>query len=157
MTAARSPGDAVLPPPTRVGETCTLTIRLDATEIRAFARQLHDLNPLHHDLAAARAAGYPGLIASGAHTGAIFMGMTATHFSGRGAGWRPAVRARARFSTSVFGPSSTPTRTSRCAGTVVDSVWKASLAGYLTRADGEARSARGLVLGGSATLLLRHA
>ena len=41
--------------------------------------------------------------------------------------------------------------------TVVDSVWKASLAGYLTRADGEARSARGLVLGGSATLLLRHA
>jgi acyl dehydratase len=68
-------------PLTRIGETFELCVRLSEAEIIAGARQLHDLNPLHHDLAAARAAGYPGLIASGAHTGAIFMGMTATHFS----------------------------------------------------------------------------
>jgi acyl dehydratase len=81
MTAPRSPGEpraALRRPPTTVGETFTLGVRLTKAEIRAFARQMHDLTPLHHDLAAARAAGYPGLIASGAHAGAIFAGMSGT-------------------------------------------------------------------------------
>ena len=145
-----------LPPPTRIGETFTLCVRLSETEIRAFARQLHDLNPLHHDLTAARAAGYPGLIASGAHTGAIFMGMTATHFSAPA----PDGGARSvlglgfdiRFRAVVLADEDITLR-----WTVAGSHWKASLNGFVTHAIGEARTPRGLVLGGTASLLLRHA
>ena len=157
MTAARSPGEAGegRPPPTVIGETFTLKIRLTDDEIRSFARQLHDLNPLHHDLAAARAAGYPGLIASGAHTGAVFMGMTATHFSAP----TPDGAARSvlglgfdiRFRAVVLADDDLALR-----WTVASSVWKDSLAGYVTRCDGAVHCARGLVLSGTANLLLRH-
>ena len=41
--------------------------------------------------------------------------------------------------------------------TVESSTWKASLSGYVTRALGDVRTARGLVLSGTAHLLLRHA
>ena len=144
------------PPPTAVGETFTLQLRLRDDEIRAFARQLHDLNPLHHDLAAARAAGYPGLIASGAHTGAVFMGMTATHFSAPA----PDGGARSvlglgfdiRFRAVVHADEDITLR-----WTVASSVWKQSLAGYVTLCDGEAHTPRGRVLTGIAQLLLRHA
>lgn len=153
MTEPRSPGER--PPPTEVGETFTLVVRLGDDEIRAGARDLYDLNPLHHDLAAARAAGYPGLIASGAHTGAIFMGMTATHFSA------PAPDGSARsmlglgfdikFRNVVFADEDITLR-----WTVARSTWKASLTGYVTLCDGEAHTPRGLVLSGVAHLLLRH-
>ncbi len=143
------------PPPTRVGETFTLTLRLSDDEIRGFARQLHDLNPLHHDLAAAHAAGYPGLIASGAHTGAIFMGMTATHFSAAA----PDGGARSvlglgfdiRFRAVVLADEDITLR-----WTVTASAWKPSLDGYVTQCDGVAHTPRGQVLAGSANLLLRH-
>ncbi len=143
-------------PPTEVGETFTLTVRLSDAEIRAGARQLHDLNPLHHDLAAARAAGYPGLIASGAHTGAIFMGMTATHFSAPG----PNGAARSvlglgfdiRFRAVVLADEDISFR-----WTVESSAWKPSLNGYVTRSIGEVQTPRGLALSGVANLLLRHA
>ncbi len=156
MTAPPSPGDAPRPAPTRIGETFALTLRLGDDEIRAFARQLHDLNPLHHHLAAARAAGYPGLIASGAHTAAVFMGMTATHFSAQS----PDGAARSvlglgfdiRFRSVVLADEDITFR-----WTVASSVWKPSLAGYVTRCDGEARTERGLALSGTANLLLRHA
>jgi acyl dehydratase len=155
MTVSPSPGDP-LPPPTRIGETFALTLRLGDDEIRAFARQLHDLNPLHHDLAAARAAGYPGLIASGAHTGAVFMGMTATHFSAPA----PDGGARSvlglgfdiRFRNVVLADEDITFR-----WTVESSAWKTSLNGYVTRSIGEVRTSRGLVLSGVANLLLRHA
>lgn len=158
MTAARSPGDRPgdAGPPTEVGETFTLTVRLTEDEIRAFARQLHDLNPLHHDLVAARAAGYPGLIASGAHTGAIFMGMTATHFSAPA----PDGSLRSvlglgfdiRFRAVVLADEDVVLR-----WTVTASDWKASLGGYVTQAIGEAHTPRGRVLAGTANLLLRRA
>ena len=131
-------------------------MRLDDDAIRAGARALHDLNPLHHDLAAARAAGYTGLIASGAHTGAIFMGMTATHFSGPG----PDGAARSvlglgfdiRFRAVVLAGDDITLR-----WTVASSVWKTSLDGYVTHALGEVTTPRGLALTGAAHLLLRHA
>lgn len=154
MTAARSPGEAAQAP-TRVGETFTLTVRLSDAEIRDFAARLHDLNPLHHDSAAARAAGYPGLIASGAHTGAIFMGMTATHFSGASPDGRPrsvlGLGFDLRFRAVVLADEDIVYR-----WTVVASAWKDSLGGFLTRADGQAHTARGRVLEGTANLLLRH-
>ena len=143
-------------PPTTIGETFTLSVRLSEAEIRTAARQLHDLNPLHHDHAAARAAGYPGLIASGAHTGAIFMGMTATHFSAPA----PDGAARSvlglgfdiRFRAVVLADEDIVLR-----WTVASSAWKANLAGYLTQCDGEVHTPRGLALTGVANLLLRHA
>ena len=55
--------------PAHVGETFAQRLRFRRGEIRAFATSVHDLNPLHHDVAAARAAGYPGLIASGTQVG----------------------------------------------------------------------------------------
>ncbi len=142
--------------PTEIGETFSLVGRLSDDDIRAGARALHDLNPLHHDLAAARAAGYPGLIASGAHTGAVFMGMTATHFSSPA----PDGTARSvlglgfdiRFRDVVLADEDITFR-----WTVETATWKASLNGYVMRALGEARTARGLVLSGAAHLLLRHA
>ncbi len=154
MTAARSPGDRA--PPTEIGETFSLVVRLSDDDIRAGARALHDLNPLHHDLAAARAAGYPGLIASGAHTGAIFMGMTATHFSSPA----PDGSARSvlglgfdiRFRSVVLADEDITFR-----WTVQTAIWKASLNGYVMRALGEVHTARGPALGGTADLLLRHA
>ena len=154
MTAAPSPGERL--PPTAVGETFTLVVRFDDEEIRAGARLVHDLNPLHHDLAAARAAGYPGLIASGAHTGAIFMGMTATQFSSPA----PDGGARSilglgfdiRFRKVVLADEDITFR-----WTVESSLWKPSLGGYVTRSMGEVHTPRGQVLSGISNLLLQHA
>jgi acyl dehydratase len=159
MTENRSPGEPrseASPPLTEIGETFSLQVRLSDEEIVAAARQLHDLNPWHHDLAAARAAGYRGLIASGAHTGAIFMGMTATHFS------TPAPNGYARsvlglgfdirFRAVVYAEEDITFR-----WTVVSIVWKSSLNGYVIQAAGEAQVPRCLVLSGTANLLLRHA
>ncbi len=154
MTAAPSPGER--PPPTEVGETFTLVVRLSDDAIRVGASQLHDLNPLHHDLAAARAAGYPGLIASGAHTGAIFMGMTATHFSAPapdgGARSILGLGFEIRFRSVVLADEDITFR-----WTVESSVWKPSLDGYVTRSLGGVHTPRGMVLSGVSNLLLRHA
>jgi acyl dehydratase len=153
MTEVHLPGEEQ-GPPTRAGETFTLNVNLTEAEIVAFARQLHDENPLHHDLSAARAAGYPGLIASGAHTGAIFMGMTATHFSTTT--WEGRARRvlglgfDIRFRAVVFAQEDISLR-----WTVLSSNWKASLNGYVTRATGQAHTARSLVLSGTSNLLLR--
>ena len=67
--------------PAQVGETFTRRLRLSEAEIRAFATSVHDFNPLHHDAEVARAAGYPGLIASGTQVGSHLMALTASHFA----------------------------------------------------------------------------
>ena len=143
------------PAPTEVGETFTLTVRLSEAEIAAGARQVYDLNPLHHDPAAARAAGYPGLIASGAHTGAIFMGMTATHFStpAPDGGLRSILGLGfdIRFRAVVLADEDVVLR-----WTVTSTNWKASLRGWVTQLTGEVHTPRGLVLSGTANLLLRR-
>ena len=142
--------------PVAVGETFTLAVRLDEAAIAGGARALHDLNPLHQDPVAARAAGYPGLIASGAHTGAIFMGMTATHFSTTPA---PDGAARSvlglgfdiRFRAVVLADDDLVFR-----WTVTGAAWKVSLGGWITEAAGEVRTPRGVALTGSANLLVRR-
>ena len=75
--------------PATVGERFTLRVRFSDDEIRSFAIMVHDFNPLHHDLEAARAQGYRALIASGTQLGSVFMAMTATHFARPGANGRP--------------------------------------------------------------------
>jgi len=52
-----------------VGETFTQRARLSDDEIRAFATSVHDHNPLHHDVAAARAAGVPVAVVAYGYAG----------------------------------------------------------------------------------------
>ena len=140
--------------PAFVGETFTLCVRIAEDEIPAFATSVHDHNPLHHDLATALAAGYCGLIASGTQLGSIFMAMTATHFaqptesglkrSGVGMGFE------IRFRAPVYADEDIDLR-----WVVTGIEKKASLDGWITRLEGDARTGDTLLLSGTGTLLLR--
>ena len=137
-----------------VGETFTQRARLSDDEIRAFATSVHDHNPLHHDVAAARAAGYRGLIASGTQLGSVFMAMTATHFARPTADGRPRLGLGMGFDIRFRGPVY-PEEDIDLRWTVTSIDWKESLAGWITRLEGDARSAERLLLSGTGTLLLR--
>jgi acyl dehydratase len=69
--------------PVAVGETFSGEHRFTPDEVRAFATLMGDTNPLHPDAALAARSRYGGLIASGTHTTALLMGLTASHFSKR--------------------------------------------------------------------------
>ena len=137
-----------------VGETFTQRARFSDDEIRAFATSVHDFNPLHHDVAAARAAGYRGLIASGTQLGSVFMAMTATHFAEPTADGRPRLGLGMGFDIRFRGPVY-PEEDIDLRWTVTSIAWKESLAGWITRLEGDARSAERLLLSGTGTLLLR--
>lgn len=142
--------------PARVGESFGRRARLDVDGIRAFATSVDDRNPLHHDQAVARAAGYPGLIASGTQVGSLLMAMTATHFS------QPAADGRARAGLGIG--FDIRFRAVVLADEDIDMDWrvvaidrKDRLDGWVTRLEGEARSARGVLMSATGTLLLRWA
>ena len=92
-----------------VGTRIEQELTLDEAAIRAGARLVGDMNPLHHDAAFAAASRFGGLIASGAHTAALLSGFAATGFdppakNGRGSvgvdygvAWRAPVRAGQRL------------------------------------------------------------
>jgi acyl dehydratase len=67
------------------GERFSSRIRLTPSDVSAFASASADRNPVHHDPEFARRTRYGRLIASGPHTSALLMGLTASHFSARGA------------------------------------------------------------------------
>jgi acyl dehydratase len=58
--------------------------RFDDEQVRTFARAAGDENPLHHDADFARNTRFGGLIASGAHTTSLLMGLVGSHFAKRG-------------------------------------------------------------------------
>jgi 3-hydroxybutyryl-CoA dehydratase len=58
--------------------------RFDDEQVRTFARIAGDENPLHHDAEFARSTRFGGLIASGAHTTSLLMGLVGSHFAKRG-------------------------------------------------------------------------
>ena len=60
-------------------------VTLTPETVADFAHAAGDTNPVHHDPAVAAATRYHRLIASGTHTSALLMGLTASHFSRRGA------------------------------------------------------------------------
>lgn len=153
LTAAASSEDGARLP-ARIGETFMKRVRLSVDEIRAFAESVDDRNPLHHDEAVALAAGYPGLIASGTQLGGILMAMTATHFS------RPAGDGSVRSGLGMG--FELRFRAVVLAGEDIDARWtvtalerKERLAGWIARLEGEARSARGVLMSATGTLLLR--
>ena len=141
--------------PAAVGETFTKRVRFSDEEIRAFARTVDDLNPLHHDLAAARAQGYRGLIASGTQLGSVFMAMTATHFAKPGANGKPrsgvGMGFEIRFRAPVYAGEDIDLR-----WTVVGVERKDRLNGWITRLEGECRAGATLLLSGTGTLLMRR-
>jgi acyl dehydratase len=141
--------------PATVGETFTLRVRFSDEEIRAFATTVLDFNPLHHDLAAAKAQGYRGLIASGTQLGSVFMAMTATHFAKPGSTGRPRSGVGMGFDIRFRAPV--------YAGEDIDLRWtvlgverKESLNGWITRLEGDARTGETLLMSGTGTLLLRQ-
>lgn len=150
--AARTVAPAVLP--AQVGETFAKRVRIDAAQIPVFAASVDDHNPLHHDVEAARAAGYPGLIASGTQVGSLLMAMTATHFAQALADGTPrnglGMGFDIRFRAVVLADEDIDLR-----WTVVGVERKDKLNGWITRLEGEARSARGVLLSATGTLLLR--
>jgi len=67
--------------PYRVGERFSRTVTFDPHSIPAFAAMVGDHNPLHHDPAFAGRSRFGGVIASGAHYGALLMGLVATELT----------------------------------------------------------------------------
>ena len=68
-------------PHQRFSREITLTPEL----VGAYARAAGDDNPVHHDAEFAATTRYGRLIASGTHTTALLLGLTASHFSKQGA------------------------------------------------------------------------
>jgi 3-hydroxybutyryl-CoA dehydratase len=66
-------------------ERFSTEVTLTPSDVAAFARAAGDPNPVHHDPAFAASTRYGRLIASGSQTSALLMGLTASHFSARGA------------------------------------------------------------------------
>jgi 3-hydroxybutyryl-CoA dehydratase len=58
---------------------------LSPETVAKFALAAGDTNPIHHDPAFAQSTRYGRLIASGTHTTALILGLTASHFSQHGA------------------------------------------------------------------------
>jgi acyl dehydratase len=137
-----------------IGETFALRTRLTADAIRDFATSVGDHNPLHHDVAAARAAGYDGLIASGTQLGSILMAMTATHFAQPGAGGRPRLSLGLGFELTFRGPVFADEDID-LRWTVTGVSWKESLVGWITLLAGDARAGERLLLAATGTLLVR--
>lgn len=69
----------------RIGERFERRRTLDANEVSAFARQVGDTNPVHHDAQLAARTRFGGLIACGPHISALLMAATADAFVSRGA------------------------------------------------------------------------
>ena len=59
-------------------------ITLTAAMVAEYAQAVGDTDPVHHDPEFAASSRYGRLIASGAHTTALLLGLTALHFSKNG-------------------------------------------------------------------------
>ncbi len=60
-------------------------VTLDPAMVSAYAESVGDDNPVHHDPAFAATTRYGRVIASGTHTTALLLALTASHFSRKGA------------------------------------------------------------------------
>jgi 3-hydroxybutyryl-CoA dehydratase len=65
----------------RPRERFTAEVQLTPATVSAFAHEVGDVNPVHHDPSYAATTRYRRPIASGAHTTGLLMGLTANHFS----------------------------------------------------------------------------
>lgn len=65
----------------RPGERFSTELTLSPAVVAAYANVAGDDNPVHHDPEFATSTRYGRLIASGTHTTALLLGLTASHFS----------------------------------------------------------------------------
>ena len=68
-----------------MGERFSSEIALTPAMVSAFADSVGDTNPVHHDPAFAASTRYKRLIASGTHSSALLLALTASHFAKTGA------------------------------------------------------------------------
>jgi 3-hydroxybutyryl-CoA dehydratase len=66
-------------------ERFSTEVKLTPSSVGAYALAAGDDNPVHHDPEFAASTRFGRLIASGTHTTALLLGLTASHFSKRGA------------------------------------------------------------------------
>jgi acyl dehydratase len=66
-------------------ERFSMEVTLTPATVGAYAIAAGDDNPVHHDPEFAASTRYGRLIASGTHTTALLLGLTASHFSKKGA------------------------------------------------------------------------
>jgi acyl dehydratase len=66
-------------------ERFSTEITLTPAMVAAYAKAAGDTNPVHHDAVFAATTRYKRLIASGTHTTALLLGLTASHYSQHGA------------------------------------------------------------------------
>jgi 3-hydroxybutyryl-CoA dehydratase len=59
-------------------------VTLSPSSVAAYAHAAGDDNPVHHDPGFAASTRFGRLIASGTHTAALLLGLTASHFSKKG-------------------------------------------------------------------------
>ena len=69
----------------RAHERFSSEVTLTPAMVGEYAHAVGDTNPIHHDPEAAASSRYGRLIASGTHTTALLLGLTASHFSKVGA------------------------------------------------------------------------
>lgn len=62
-------------------ERFSAEVTLTPAMVAGYAQAVGDTNPVHHDPQFAAASRYRRLIASGTHTTALLLGLTASHFS----------------------------------------------------------------------------
>jgi acyl dehydratase len=131
-----------------VGERITEEARFSKEEIVEFARLAGDFNPLHHDEEFAKSTRFGGIIASGTQTASRFMGMTATHFSKRGAS------LGLEFTLRFAGPVH-PEERLEMVWEVVEVTHKPKLNGEIVKIDGRVTNPAGeVVLTGTGTVLV---
>ena len=75
-------------------------VELTPAAVREYALSVGDTNPVHHDREVAEASRFGRLIASGTHTTALLLGLTAAHFSTKGA--MVGLEFWVRFRTPVY-------------------------------------------------------
>jgi acyl dehydratase len=66
---------------THAGERFSSDITLTPSAVSAYAKSVGDTNPIHHDPEYAQTSRFGRLIASGTHTTAMLLALTASHFS----------------------------------------------------------------------------
>jgi 3-hydroxybutyryl-CoA dehydratase len=70
----------------QVRDRFSRAVSLNPAAVSEFAHAAGDTNPLHHDASYAARTRYGRPIASGTHTTALLLGLTASHFSQSGGG-----------------------------------------------------------------------
>jgi len=65
-------------------ERFSKVVKLTPEAVSDYSRSVGDSNPVHHDADFAKTTRFGRLIASGTHTTALLLGLTASHFSKRG-------------------------------------------------------------------------